>query len=71
MLALEESFPTRFTVRASQFFLKMCPPALYCCVRPCRAILCLPALDVASSSFDRLFEVYGGVILTQLAQLCK
>ena len=63
----------------------MCPPALYCCVRLCLAILyvrlpalgccgrlclaifCLPALDVASSSFDfekhKLFGVYGGVIL--------
>ena len=62
----------------------MCPPALYCCVRLCLAILyiclpalgcsgrlclailCLPALDVASSSFDfekhKLFGVYGGVI---------
>ena len=41
---------------------------LYCCVRLCLAILyiCLPALDVASSSFDfekhKLFGVYGGVI---------
>ena len=47
----------------------MCPPALYCCVRLCLAILyiCLPALDVASSSFDfekhKLFGVYGGVII--------
>ena len=62
----------------------MCPPALYCCVRLCLAILyiclpavgccgrlrlailCLPALDVASSSFDiekhKLFGVYGGVV---------
>ena len=46
----------------------MCPPALYCCVRLCLAILYiyLPALDVASSSFDfekhKLFGVYGGVI---------
>ena len=46
----------------------MCPPALYCCVRLCLAILyiCLPALDVAGSSFDfekhKLFGVYGGVI---------
>ena len=46
----------------------MCPPALYCCVPLCLAILytCLPALDVASSSFDfekhKLFGVYGGVI---------
>ena len=59
----------------------MCPPALYrlclailyvrlpalgCCGRLCLAILCLPALDVASSSFDfekhKLFGVYGGVI---------
>ena len=66
----------------------MCPPALYCCVRLCLAILyvrlpalgccgrlclgilCLPALDVASSSFDfekhKLFGVYGGVILIEL-----
>ena len=47
----------------------MCPPALYCCVRLCLAILYiyLPALDVASSSFDfekhKLFGVYGGVII--------
>ena len=61
----------------------MCPPALYrlclailyvrlpalgCCGRLCLAILCLPALDVASSSFDfekhKLFGVYGGVIIS-------
>ena len=44
----------------------MCPLALYCCVRLCLAILCFPALDVASSSFDfekhKLFGVYGSVI---------
>ena len=46
----------------------MCLPALYCCVRLCLAILyiCLPALDVAGSSFDfqkhKLFGVYGGVM---------
>ena len=63
----------------------MCPPALYrlclailyvrlpalgCCGRLCLAILCLPALDVASSSFDfekhKLFGVYGGVIHNML-----
>ena len=69
----------------------MCPPALYCCVRLCLAILyvrlpalgccgrlclgilCLPALDVASSSFDfekhKLFGVYGGVIVSGLVPL--
>ena len=68
MFTLEEQCPKRFTVRASQFFLKMCPPALYCCVRLCLAILyiCLPTLAVAGSSFDfekhKLFGV-GGVIL--------
>ena len=52
----------------------MCPPALYCCVRLCLAILyiCLPALDVASSSFDfekhKLFGVYGGIISAFLAE---
>ena len=87
MFAIEEEYPKRITVRVSQFFLEMCPPALYCCVRPCLAILytclpalgccgrlclailCLPALDVASSSFDfekhKLFGVYGGVISFQ------
>ena len=92
MFALEEYFPKRFTDRASQFFLKMCPPALYCCVclclailyitfvsqlwaavAACLAILCLPALDVASSSFDfekhKLFGVYGGVISFMLTGL--
>ena len=57
----------------------MCPPALYCCVRLCLAILYiyLPALDVASSSFDfekhKLFGVYGGVIFGGLEWLafCK
>ena len=54
----------------------MCPPALYCCVRLCLAILyiCLPALDVASSSFDfekhKLFGVYGGVIAPLLVGHC-
>ena len=54
----------------------MCPPALYCCVRLCLAILyiCLPALDVAGSSFDfekhKLFGVYGGVICLQLPFMC-
>ena len=53
----------------------MCPPALYCCVRLCLAILYiyLPALDVASSSFDfekhKLFGVYGGVIKMIIARL--
>ena len=54
----------------------MCPPALYCCVRLCLAILyiCLPALDVASSSFDfekhKLLVVYGGVICLPLLFIC-
>ena len=54
----------------------MCPPALYCCVRLCLAILYiyLPALDVASSSFDfekhKLFGVYGGVICLPVLFIC-
>ena len=67
----------------------MCPPALYrlclailyvrlpalgCCGRLCLAILCLPALDVASSSFDfekhKLFGVYGGVIFPRVRTPC-
>ena len=46
-----------------------CLPALDSCGRLCLAILCLPALDIASSSAEcsdfekhKLFGVYGGVI---------
>ena len=53
-------------VRLCLAILYTCLPALGCCGRLCLAILCLPALDVASSSFDvekhKLFGVYGGVI---------
>ena len=48
-------------VRLCLAILYICLPALGCCGRLCLAILCLPALDVASSSFD-LLGVYGGVI---------
>ena len=53
-------------VRLCLAILYICLPALGCCGRLCLAILCLPALDVASSSFDfekhKLFAVYVGVI---------